>query len=277
MTKLTGFLFLLGVALVGGAGMMAFDTYMSDDRKEAVRAEINTQLDEGAARTAERHEDGCRRRCGFFGSMATMITGLRDGVFAGLPFDPETAFPAGPKGWTITPYDLAAVEAIVDWKMQRTPLISPTQNKLLMRMDDIAQAAETGAVRIYVKEDMAIAVAIQISREGLRGEAPIGQRVTSRAMPSSAVANGVPFKVYPPVAYDVYGENPKPVGYRHFVMDLDGQVYITALALAPDEEIHKVLSTFDLTPIIADLPRKPAGYLPRTQTAASAEGTQPTN
>ena len=96
MSRLTGFIFILGVLLIGASGMLAIDAYMNDDRKAAVRAELNDQLDESAARYEARKEDGCRRRCGFVGSMANLVTDLRDGIFKGLPFDPEEVLPEPP-------------------------------------------------------------------------------------------------------------------------------------------------------------------------------------
>ena len=48
MRKLAGFIFIIGIVLIAGAGMFAFDSYMTDDRRSAVHGEINTRLDEGA-------------------------------------------------------------------------------------------------------------------------------------------------------------------------------------------------------------------------------------
>lgn len=260
MSRLTGFIFVLGVLMIGAASMMAFDAYMNDNRKDAVRAEINTQLDEGAARYEARREDGCRRRCGFFGKIAAMVTDLRDGVFSGVPFDPETGLPQAPEGWAAVPYDLALTEAIVGQKMERTVLVSSTSNKLLMHFDDMAKAAQTGAVRIYRKDGMAIAMAVEISREGLRAETKRKARVPGNAQPSQIVVDGLPFMRHAQVSIDALTDKRTPVAYHTYSMNLDGQVEIKVIALAPDADVQAFLASFDLEPIVARLPHQPFGY-----------------
>lgn len=270
MTRLTCFIFLLGVLMIGAASMMAFDAYMNDERKNAVRAELNAQLDDGAARYEERRENGCRRRCGFFGSISHMLTGLRDGVFSGVPFNPETVLPSGPEGWVATPYDLALTEAILGQKMKRTGFVSSTTNKLLMDFDDLAQTAQTGAVQLYRKENMAIAVGIEISREGLRAETKRQARTPSDAKPSVIIVDGLPFMHHAQVSVDALTDKRTPVQYHHYSMNLDGQVSIKVIALAPQAEIQAFLASFDLEPIVEQLPHRPSGYAPGMDSTSTA-------
>ncbi|MDF1727533.1 MAG: hypothetical protein P1U53_07275 [Sulfitobacter sp.] len=79
---------------------------------------------------------------------------------------------------------------------------------------------------------MSAALAIEISREGLKGEKnkrPIG---TGDAVASQVVVDGLPFM-------------------RH------RQAYYDPLT----DETRALLSRFDLAPIVERLPRQPAGYL----------------
>ncbi|QFT57367.1 hypothetical protein FIU94_00910 [Sulfitobacter sp. THAF37] len=262
MTRLMGIFFLTGVLLCMGAAMMAIDIYMTDDRKTAARASINAQLDEAAASYDERAENGCRRRCGFLATMAKAVTDLRDGIFAGPPFDPETVFAQPPEGWRMAPYDLATVEGIMGHRLNRTPLVSPTYNQLLTRFDDVAKAAQTGAVRLYAKDEARVAIALKITDAGLRGkDAPRTAPPEGVIAPLTAT-DGLPFRLHPQVSVDLLRDTRIAVGYRHYSMDLDGQVRIDVLATGPTAKVEALLSSFDLEPIIDALPRPPAGYRP---------------
>lgn len=262
MTKLMGVLFFTGVLLCMGSAMMVIDIYMTDHRKTAVRAGINAQLDEGAARYEEQSQDGCRRRCGVFATMAKAVTDLRDGIFASPPLDPEKVFAEPPEGWRMSPYDLATVEGIVGHKLQRTPLVSPTHNQLLTRFDDTAKAAQTGAVRLYAKGQARVSIAVQISDAGRRGTKAARTGSPEGVIAPLTVTDGLPFHLHPQVSVDLLRDTRIPVDYRHYSMDLDGQVRIDVLADGPAAEVEALLSSFDLEPIVDRLPQKPEGYFP---------------
>jgi len=280
MNRVTGLLFLLGVMLVAGAGMMAIDTYMTEDRKTAVRAGINDQIDAGAERYEDRRENGCSRRCGFFGSMAHLVAGLRDGVFAQLPFDPETALPHGPDGWERGAYDLSLTETIVGHKLYRTQIVSATHNQLLMRFDKVGRAAQSGAVRIYRKGDTLLAVALEISREGLRKPGANKHLDTrfGRSKPTAILTDGMAFSVHPQTSTDPLHNTTTRVDYRHYSIDLDGQARIDVIARGTGDasaaDIQAFLSGFDLAPIVENLPRRPAGYQPNTDPVLVTQADQ---
>ena len=260
MRRLLGIVFLSGMALVMIAGFMAVDHVMNDDRKTAVRAQINQQLDAGAEAYEERRDEGCRRRCGFIASISHMVVGLRDGIFKSLPFDPQNVFPPAPEGWRVAAYDLPAVEAIVGAKLVRTPLSSPTDNKLLAYFDDTAGAAETAAVRLFYGPEAVIAMAIAMSRKGLEDPAYRRKLRRGKALPTGITVSGMVLTAYPQISFEAFGDKTTRVPYRHYALTLDGQVAIDLLTRAEVQEVETLLAGFDLAPIVANLPRPPAGY-----------------
>lgn len=260
MRKFAVFVACIGLILVVGTAMIAFEQVATDERRADIRQGINAQLDSGAQSYEQSREDGCRRRCGFFGSMSHMVVGLRDGIFLSMPFDPETVFPPAPDGWVRTEYTLAAMQDIVDWEMYRSAVFQSTQNSLLMRFDDIASANNVGAVRIYQQGDKRIAMAIMIHRNGLRAAKGEGRNGTVTVENPIAIIDGLPVRAHAQEAYEGFGNDPTPVAYRHLSMNIDGQVSIAWLALSEEADLMALLSGFDLAPIVQDLPQIPAGY-----------------
>ena len=58
-----------------------------------------------------------------------------------------------------------------------------------------------------------------------------------------------------------------PVAYLRYSMDLDRQV----IARGPEAEVQAFLAGFDLEPIVAELPHKPAGYAAGQDSLSTAE------
>lgn len=83
MRRLAQAIFFLGFFLILGAALIAFETYISEDKRSASRDNINTWLDEKNAEYEQAREDGCRRRCGALGSLSRVIISFRD-VFSCL-------------------------------------------------------------------------------------------------------------------------------------------------------------------------------------------------
>lgn len=265
MKKIAFFIALLGILLLTAAGMLAFDNYLTADRKEAVLDEVNAQIDAGAATYEDRREAGCtRRRCGFFATMADAVADLRDGIFLSVPFKAATALPPPPPGWTASDYDLAAVEGIVEAQMQDSIVFVSTQDSLLNEFDDTATARNVGAAAIYTQGDKAMALSIMIHRNGLRRAKADG----------GSPAPHIPAPVFRLDGLAVHRNSQTAnvgttsvktlVSYHHYEMNLDNQITITILARASVSDVAALLAELDLDMIIADLPRRPTGYRPGT-------------
>jgi|GEM_PF-7083499 len=263
MRKLAGFIFIIGIVLIAGAGMFAFDSYMTDDRRSAVHGEINTRLDEGAEQYEQNREEGCRRSgCGFFAGISSMTVAIRDGIFLPRPFDPDTVFVETKGDWIQFPYDLEMVETIVDWEIERTPVRVSTSNRLVQYFDYVASLRRSGSVKIYVQDDNLIAMAVRVLNDGIRaGKSNSAPQAADVPIPFVTI-DGLPVRDYPKIN-EVgvgLGQVISPVDYRHLSMDFDGQVEVTIVALAEDAKIIEFLSGFDVSLIVDGLPQRPAGY-----------------
>lgn len=241
--------------------MVGFDAYMTRERKAEFQDTLNMQLDAGAERYEEAREDGCRRRCGFFASTSNIMVALRDGFFLSTRFKPEDALPLAPDGWIVSNYALSEVEGIVDRQLRRTPVFVSTQNSLLKQFDDIATANGVGSVQIYRHENTVVAVAVRINKNGIRAAKNGEVNLASRVAVPFAVVDGIPLRRHEQEAYQGFGGTPEPVEYHHLSMNLDGQLSIVVLARADEAELGKLVSGFQLSTVIEELPHVPSNYV----------------
>lgn len=260
MRFLAFFIAVLGFLIVLGAVMMAFDSYITDERRAAVQDGITARLDENAADFEQSRADGCRRRCGFFDTLSHAIVGARDGVFLSLPFEPRAVLPPAPAGWTATAFDLATVEQIIGRTFQRTAIITPTDNRLLGYLDDAAALRTAGAVQIYSKDETYVVVSVVISQDGLRDAKKSRHRLSNPVETPFVTLSGLPVLEHPQVSVDPLRDTETPVDYRHFTMDIDAQVDIKLIAQASDEDVQTILAALDMARIAGDLPAVPAAF-----------------
>ena len=266
MKKIAVFILFVGIVLVGGSAMVAFDSYMNDDRKSAIAEGINAQLDENSARYEESREQGCGRRrsgnCGILDSFSNLIVELRDGIFLSSPFDPDTVIVETGTNWTLLPYDLETVENIVGHNIERTPIHTPTSNQLLVYFDQVANLRISGSVKIYTQDEGTIVMAIKVLKDGIRaGNDNIAPKAALVPSPFVTI-DGIPVQDHPQTSDNGIHPGTTPVDYRHFSMDFDGQVEVTILALADDAVVAEFLSGFDISYIVEGLPQVPANYSP---------------
>ncbi len=262
MKKIAFFIALFGILLLTAAGMLAFDDYLTEDRKEAVLDEVNAQIDSGAAAYEDRREAGCRRRCGAFATMAGAVADLRDGIFLSIPFNAATALPPAPPGWAATDYDLAAVEGIVGVQLQRSALFVSTQNSLLRQFDDTATARSVGAAEVYTQGEKTIALSIMIHRNALRSAKEGGGSAAPHISAPVFRLDGLAVHRDSQIAYEGINSVKSVVTYQHYEMNLDNQITITILSRAAVSDVAALLAELDLGMMIADLPRRPTGYSP---------------
>lgn len=263
MRAFAKFIAVLGFIILIGAGMMAFDDFMTDDRRAAVNDEINSQLDAGSERYEERREEGCRRNCGFFGTVSNMIVSMRDGMFLSLPFEPAAVMPPAPEGWTARPYDLAVLEGIVGRTLWQTAVVDDTENEVLKDFERINNATKTGFVQIYRSGDKAIVFGVMMIPNGLRA-AKDGENRTARVVPMPfATIDGVPVRRLEQRGTRAIPFEEYDVAYHRFAMDLDGQATISVLASASTEleDITVFLSDFAVAPLVRDMPAIPDTYV----------------
>ena len=160
--------------------------------------------------------------------------------------------------------------------MKRTGFATTTSNRLLMHFDDVGHSAKAGATRVYLKDGIVLAMAIEISREDLRSETRRSAPIPSGAKPSPVVVDGLPFLRHAQVSVDAMTDRRTPVEYLRYSMNLDRQVSIDVIARGPEAEVQAFLAGFDLEPIVEKLPHKPAGYAAGQDSLSTAELQQET-
>ncbi|WP_170336356.1 hypothetical protein [Ruegeria arenilitoris] len=262
MRILAGVVFTLGAILMIGAALMAFDTYMTDDRRTAARDALNAQLDEGAAEYEKSREDGCRRRCGGLGSLSHLIVNIRDGIFLSLPFDPSEVFPATQPGWTMTGFSIEALEPMLGQPKTNGRIGTTSEHDLWSDLNRVTKQAKSGAVRVYRQGDKTIALGIKIYREGLHA-ARDGEKFRLRKTTKPfAEIDGVLVRKHPQFSYSMVTRDYTPTDYQLLSIYMDGQVEITVVSDASNEELEAFFSAFDLTPIVENLPKAPSNYAP---------------
>lgn len=261
MRKLAGIIFTLGAILMIGATFMAFDTYMTDDRRSAARAAINAKLDAGAEHYENRHEDGCVRRCSRQWALSHFIVSLRDGIFYSLPFEPAQVFPAASPGWVVTAFNFDALEAMLGRPAKSGIHSHTTEHRVLSALKRVTKEPKSGDVRIYQKDGTTVALGIKIYRKGLHA-AKDGEkfRLRKRTEPFAEI-NGVMVHKHSQFSYDSKTRDYTPVRYQHLSIYMDGQVEITIVTDATNDELKEFLSRLDLNPIVAGLPKAPSGYV----------------
>ncbi|SDX30076.1 hypothetical protein SAMN05444358_104207 [Ruegeria halocynthiae] len=262
MRVVAGIVFTLGAILMVGATLLAFDTYMTDERKSASRAALNAQLDASADQYEKRHEDGCVRRCGRQGALAHFIVNLRDGIFFSLPFEPARVFPAAIPGWTETSFDIGALEEMLGKPAKSGVHSHTTEHRVLSALKRVTKEPKSGDVRIYRKDGRTIAIGIKIYRKGLHAAKDGKKFRLKKSTEHFAEIDGVLIHKHSQFSYDSKTRDYTAVKYQNLSIYLDGQVEVTIVSDATNEELQAFLSEFDMNPIIADLPKAPASYSP---------------
>lgn len=245
-----------------GAFMFAFDQYFSGEVKENTRNAINSHLDERAETFAENRDNGncgSRRRSGCSGGISALIVSLRDGIFLSRPFDPELALPETPEGWTAEPYTLAAIEGIVGQQVLEGSVARDSNETRLRKFHRASTTGSTSAARVYRNDDQVIAIAIEISKSGIRA-AKKGDPLTMFVGRNPFMyLNGLFVEKHQQNNQDMRG-NVEPVEFQFLTTHLEGQVEIFVLAMATDENIAALLEDIDIEMMLPELPITPSEY-----------------
>lgn len=270
MYRIAFFTGICGACLCVVAAMLAFDNYMTDDRKDSVRGEINASLDAQAARYDDPRTRRCLRRyCE--GQLAHMVTTLRDGLFLSRPFTPDSALPLPPSGWESVPYDRAVMAEIFGAPLRETALSTTTTNGLFKKMDNWGGGNRMAAVQLYRPgqnapiytpgETAPITLALAIDRGGIRyAKTAIPAPRVQRGAEVVAHLHGLPVWQFRQTSFEPSVGGMVKVDYRHYLIDLDGMVTLTAISRADPAQVMALLQTLDLPFFVSQLPRAPQGY-----------------
>lgn len=271
MRRLAMGLATLGGILMLGTAMLAFDAYMSGDRKAYVRAEIDAGLEAKAEQYDERGL-ACRRKC-MFGGFSELYVTFRDGMFSSVPFQAAELIPNAPADWIKEDYTLLSAETLFGREIRETLSPAETNNKHLLHLHKAADSGSGTAVQMYRSGDDIMAIIIDVHRDAIR-KAKDGdiQRDSSQA-DIFAHLYGLPVRTFKKISHDWRDGSNTPVDYQRFEINLDRQVKITIYALADQGDVIALLNNLDMVHIVDGLPSAPIGFDRSDVFAQNAENT----
>jgi hypothetical protein len=241
------------------SAVLIVDHAITPDSREAVRTVVGDTIDDLAEVHDERRAEGERSRG--LARLAAMVRDLREGVLKSTDLDLAAAFPPAPEGWDRRPYATADGEAITRAALVRTKLAVTQTNGVLLDFEKALEGKALTQALTYSDGTHLAALRLESSLEAIR-RAEAGEAEAAWVPTPVARVDGMPVALHRHDAEAQDGRFKSPPAWRHFSVDLDGQVRIDLITDAPTDAALALLAGIDFAGLQADLPRRTAAYTP---------------
>lgn len=173
--------------------------------------------------------------------------------------------PTAPRGWSVSDYQNADGEAIMQAEIIRSVVYKNSTNQLLLAFEGATKGRKNEAALTFTKDDQTVAFLLrandQFNANTVRGGIMVAIQENVRSATDFgetsdvfALHHGVPFTQADQVVSSMVGSDDIPVDFRVFTADIGGMFSIKIVTDGSDAAVAKVIEAIPMSALIAALP-----------------------